>query len=185
VRTGPTPSACSRRAQAACRAGPTVDAFQAAPPALRSPLSVDPRLLALAAGLVLLALAVKRLLDTPSRAYNPDAPNVGDEYDSWTQCAPAAPARRRPRASLELRLARARAAEPLGDGCAAARACSIVGAVSVCLGPSGFLSLPAQARQQCAARAWCGHAVHLEWSRRAPVHAGMRALAPRALVYTG
>ncbi|KAK9841769.1 hypothetical protein WJX81_001783 [Elliptochloris bilobata] len=27
----------------------------------------------------------EKLLDTPSRAYNPDAPNVGDEYDSWTQ----------------------------------------------------------------------------------------------------
>ncbi len=84
-----------------------MEAFQAAPPALRSPLSVDPRLLALAAGLVLLALAVKKLLDTPSRAYNPDAPNVGDEYDSWTQCAPAAPARRRPRVSRQAALTRA------------------------------------------------------------------------------
>ena len=72
--------------QVACCALPTVQAFQATPPA--SALGVDVRLMALAGGLVLLFLAVKKLLDTPSRTYNPDAPNVGDEYDNWTQCAP-------------------------------------------------------------------------------------------------
>lgn len=74
-------------AQAGCCATPTLQAMQATPPA-SLPLGVDPRLLALVGGLVLLAAAVKKLLDTPSRAYNPDAPNVGDEYDNWTQCAP-------------------------------------------------------------------------------------------------
>ena len=70
----------------ACCSLPTVQAFQATPPA--SALGVDVRLMAVAGGLVLLFLAVKKLLDTPSRTYNPDAPNVGDEYDNWTQCAP-------------------------------------------------------------------------------------------------
>ena len=74
-------------AQAGCCATPTLQAMQATPPT-SLPLGVDPRLLALVGGLVLLAAAVKKLLDTPSRTYNSDAPNVGDEYDSWTQCAP-------------------------------------------------------------------------------------------------
>ena len=74
-------------AQAGCCATPTLQAMQATPPA-SLPLGVDLRLLALVGGLLLLAAAVKQLLDTPSRTYNPDAPNVGDEYDNWTQCAP-------------------------------------------------------------------------------------------------
>ena len=80
-------SSLTVRAQARCCATPTLQAMQATPPTAL-PLGVDPRLLALVGGLVLLAAAVKKLLDTPSRTYNPDAPNVGDEYDNWTQCAP-------------------------------------------------------------------------------------------------
>jgi hypothetical protein len=36
---------------------------------------------------VVLALAaiVKRILDTPSRTYDPSNPNVGTEYDAWTK----------------------------------------------------------------------------------------------------
>ena len=74
-------------AQVGCSAAPALQALQATPQTSLL-LGVDPRLLALVGGLVLLASAVKKLLDTPSRTYNPDAPNVGDEYDNWTQCAP-------------------------------------------------------------------------------------------------
>lgn len=30
-------------------------------------------------------LAIKKIFDTPSRTYDPNNPNVGDEYDSWTE----------------------------------------------------------------------------------------------------
>ena len=43
-------------------------------------------------GLLVLAFAVKRVFDTPSRTYDPANPNVGDEYDAWTECALQAPA---------------------------------------------------------------------------------------------
>lgn len=47
--------------------------------------SVDPRLLAILAGIAVFVLAVKKIFDTPSRTYDPSNPNVGDEYDSWTE----------------------------------------------------------------------------------------------------
>ena len=34
---------------------------------------------------LLLAFVVKKTLDTPSRTYDPDNPNVGHEYDVWTE----------------------------------------------------------------------------------------------------
>jgi hypothetical protein len=47
-------------------------------------------------GLAIVAFALgllwlKRILDTPSRTYDPNAPNVGEEYDAWTQCDPCSP----------------------------------------------------------------------------------------------
>ena len=34
---------------------------------------------------LLLAFVVKKTLDTPSRTYDPNNPNVGHEYDVWTE----------------------------------------------------------------------------------------------------
>ena len=48
--------------------------FQALPPAVATA--------AAAVGLVVLALAVKKVFDTPSRSYDG---NVGEEYDRWTE----------------------------------------------------------------------------------------------------
>ena len=45
-------------------------------------VAVSPKLLAVLASLAILVLIIKKVLDTPSRAYNE---NVGDEYDAWTQ----------------------------------------------------------------------------------------------------
>ena len=45
-------------------------------------MAVSPKLLAVLASLAILVLIIKKVLDTPSRAYNE---NVGDEYDAWTQ----------------------------------------------------------------------------------------------------
>ena len=50
-----------------------------------SSLTIDPRILAVFGTVVVLVLALKKLFDTPSRKYDPDNPNVGDEYDAWTQ----------------------------------------------------------------------------------------------------
>lgn len=44
-----------------------------------------PPVLAVVAGFALLVLAIKKLLDTPSRKYDPDNPNVGESYDTWEQ----------------------------------------------------------------------------------------------------
>eukprot|EP00667_Euglena_gracilis_P007034 EG_transcript_7105 len=41
--------------------------------------------LPLAAVLSVVALGVKKVLDTPSRKYNPNDVNVGKEYDAWTE----------------------------------------------------------------------------------------------------
>lgn len=45
-------------------------------------VAVSPKVLAVLAGLAILVLIIKKVLDTPSRTYNE---NVGDEYDCWTQ----------------------------------------------------------------------------------------------------
>lgn len=50
-----------------------------------SVMSIDARVVALVGGIVALFLAIKKVFDTPSRTYDPDNPNVGDEYDSWTE----------------------------------------------------------------------------------------------------
>ena len=34
---------------------------------------------------VIVAAVIKKLLDTPSRKYDPANPNVGSEYDAWTK----------------------------------------------------------------------------------------------------
>ncbi len=52
-----------------------------APPAQPGPPAVLPYMAA-AAGVALTFYALKRVFDTPSRAYKE---NVGDEYDSWTE----------------------------------------------------------------------------------------------------
>lgn len=46
---------------------------------------LTPAILAVVAGFLLLVLAVKKILDTPSRKYDPDNPNVGESYDAWEQ----------------------------------------------------------------------------------------------------
>ena len=36
-------------------------------------------------GVLLLAFVAKKAFDTPSRTYDPNDPNVGREYDAWTE----------------------------------------------------------------------------------------------------
>lgn len=43
------------------------------------------RFTAALAAIALLVWAIKKILDTPSRAYDPDNPNVGASYDDWEQ----------------------------------------------------------------------------------------------------
>lgn len=66
------------------KAQQTLNAASSLAPA-RLPFVLDARI-AGALGLVaLLIWAIKKVLDTPSRAYNPDDPNVGASYDDWEQ----------------------------------------------------------------------------------------------------
>ena len=74
--------------QCSCSAGAAASHQLAHMASLPAP-GLDPRLLALLGGLVVVLLAVKKVFDTPSRTYDPSNPNVGDEYDSWTSCAAA------------------------------------------------------------------------------------------------
>ena len=50
-----------------------------------SPLLASPAGAAAVVGAVVIALAIKKVLDTPSRTYDPANPNVGSEYDAWTK----------------------------------------------------------------------------------------------------
>lgn len=56
-------------------------------PALLSGLKawVNPVVLGVLAILAVVFAWLKKTLDTPSRKYNYENPNVGDEYDAWTK----------------------------------------------------------------------------------------------------
>jgi len=71
-------------AKAPARAAKQVASTSAAPPPLAGLAAVPQPALAAAAAAAALALAlgVKRIFDTPSRAYDN---NVGTEYDAWTE----------------------------------------------------------------------------------------------------
>ena len=45
----------------------------------------DPRIMVTIGAVLVIVMALKKVFDTPSRTYDPDKPNVGEEYDSWTQ----------------------------------------------------------------------------------------------------
>lgn len=47
--------------------------------------SQAPRLLAVIAGIGVLIAILKKILDTPSRTYDPNNPNVAQSYDTWEQ----------------------------------------------------------------------------------------------------
>lgn len=68
-----------------CASAGAVASYQLAQISSIPSTSVDPRLLAILAGIAVFVLAVKKVFDTPSRTYDPSNPNVGDEYDSWTE----------------------------------------------------------------------------------------------------
>lgn len=53
------------------------------------PQQLPPTVLLALAGIAIIALAIKKLLDTPSRKYDPNNPNVGQSYDTWEQYVPA------------------------------------------------------------------------------------------------
>ncbi|KAK9790958.1 hypothetical protein WJX73_001928 [Symbiochloris irregularis] len=53
--------------------------------ALQQLSSPSPQLLGVVVALAALAIAVKRVLDRPSRTYDADDPNVGRAYDDWTR----------------------------------------------------------------------------------------------------
>ena len=69
----------------ACASAGAAASYQLAQIPAPSTLPFDPRaMLAIGAVLVIL-MALKKIFDTPSRTYDPQNPNVGDEYDSWTE----------------------------------------------------------------------------------------------------
>ena len=69
----------------ACASARAAASYQLAQISAPSTLPFDPRtMLAIGAVLVIL-MALKKVFDTPSRTYDPQNPNVGDEYDSWTE----------------------------------------------------------------------------------------------------
>ena len=47
------------------------------------PVPVSPQVIGIFAAVALLVLAIKKVLDTPSRTYDPENPNVGESYDDW------------------------------------------------------------------------------------------------------
>ena len=59
--------------------------YQLAQISAPSTLSFDPRAMFAIGAVLVILMALKKLFDTPSRTYNPQNPNVGDEYDSWTE----------------------------------------------------------------------------------------------------
>ncbi|CAL8466623.1 g6159 [Coccomyxa elongata] len=68
-----------------CASAGAVASYQLAQISSIPATSFDPRLLAILGGVAVFVLAIKKIFDTPSRTYDPNNPNVGDEYDSWTE----------------------------------------------------------------------------------------------------
>eukprot|EP00884_Botryococcus_braunii_P011258 jgi/Botrbrau1/20132/Bobra.0173s0034.1 len=82
---------CPTRRGVKVEAGFTLPSLPAAnsfsPSAVLSALKewINPVAVGVLAVLVLAFAWIKKILDTPSRKYNYDNPNVGDEYDAWTK----------------------------------------------------------------------------------------------------
>lgn len=68
-----------------CASAGAAASYQLAQISAISAASFDPRLMATIGAVLVIVIALKKVFDTPSRTYDPDNPNVGDEYDSWTQ----------------------------------------------------------------------------------------------------
>ena len=50
-----------------------------------SSMPFDPRIMVTIGAVLVIVMELKKVFETPSRTYDPDNPNVGEEYDSWTQ----------------------------------------------------------------------------------------------------
>ena len=68
-----------------CASAGAAASYQVAQISATSAASFDPRLMATIGAVLVIFIALKKVFDTPSRTYDPDNPNVGEEYDSWTQ----------------------------------------------------------------------------------------------------
>jgi hypothetical protein len=69
----------------ACASAGAAASYQLAQISATSTANFDPRIMVTIGAVLVVVMALKKLFDTPSRTYDPDNPNVGDEYDSWTQ----------------------------------------------------------------------------------------------------
>ena len=69
----------------ACASAGAAATYQLAQISSASTASFDPRIMVTIGAIMVIVLALKKVFDTPSRTYDPDNPNVGEEYDSWTQ----------------------------------------------------------------------------------------------------
>ncbi|CAL5227341.1 g10286 [Coccomyxa viridis] len=68
-----------------CASAGAAASYQVAQISATSVASFDPRLMVSIGAVLVIVVALKKVFDTPSRTYDPDNPNVGEEYDSWTQ----------------------------------------------------------------------------------------------------
>ena len=69
----------------ACASAGAAASYQVAQISATSTASFDPRIMVAIGTVLVIVMALKKVFDTPSRTYDPDNPNVGEEYDSWTQ----------------------------------------------------------------------------------------------------
>jgi hypothetical protein len=69
----------------ACASAGAAASYHLAQISATSTANFDPRIMVTIGAVLVIVMALKKVFDTPSRTYNPDNPNVGDEYDSWTQ----------------------------------------------------------------------------------------------------
>lgn len=68
-----------------CASAGASASYQLAQISASSAASFDPRVMITIGAVLVIVIALKKVFDTPSRTYDPDNPNVGEEYDSWTQ----------------------------------------------------------------------------------------------------
>ncbi|CAK0756391.1 hypothetical protein CVIRNUC_002451 [Coccomyxa viridis] len=72
-------------AKQACASTGAAASYKLAQISAPSTLPFDPRTMIAIGAVIVILMALKKVFDTPSRTYDPQNPNVGDEYDSWTE----------------------------------------------------------------------------------------------------
>ena len=69
----------------ACASAGAAAPYQLAQISAPTNIPLDPRAMLAIGAVLVMVMALKKIFDTPSRTYDPQNPNVGDEYDSWTE----------------------------------------------------------------------------------------------------